>query len=213
MRGSETNQRMKWKDKESKYKKVKWNWKKMKVLRRSYIFEMEWSTVKFQNFMKWYSLKCEISFPFEKWRNFIRTGYWDCSLYTFGIWASYGDGDHSSSGKLPLGFGLVFRELQSIQLQENWGWKRHAKVILAGHHLCCFYIFLIWTSHGDQNLNPCDKMPLGLELRLREEKSLEHWGWKMHAKRITAVAQYCCLPVLQMRAINGDGHLATAWAC
>lgn len=146
-----------------------------------------------------------------KRRNFITAGYWDWSLYTFGIWASHRDGDHSSSDKLPLGFGLGFRELQSVQLQKNRGWKRHAKAILTGHQLCCSYIFLIWASHGDQNLSPSDKMPLCLELGSREKKDLEfqgHWGWKMHNKIIIVGAQHFCPHTLQIRAINGDGHLS-----
>lgn len=149
---------------------------------------MEWSTVKWTktswNDSHWNG---EISFPFVKRRNFITAGYWDWSLYTFGIWASHRDGDHSSSDKLPLGFGLGFRELQSVQLQKNRGWKRQAKTILTGHQLCCSYIFLIWASHGDQNLSPSDKMPLCLELGSREKKDLKfqgHWGWKMHNKII-----------------------------
>lgn len=116
MKGNATrNQRMKWKGKERKYKEVKWNWKKNEnsLEKLNFWNGMELSIVKLTK-TSWSDThwNCKISFPFVKWRNFIVAGYWDCSHYTFGIWASHSDGDHSSSDKLPLGFGLGFRELQ-----------------------------------------------------------------------------------------------------
>lgn len=53
---------------------------------------------------------------------------------------------------LMLALGLGWRELQ-----EHWGWKRHAYMIPARPQCCWASIFLIWKAH---------RILLGLELKL-----------------------------------------------
>lgn len=64
---------------------------------------------------------------FMKWRILATAQL--CSLYSFGISASTGDGDLSSNKQLHSGLVWGFRELQNPQLQGHWQSKRHCKGI------------------------------------------------------------------------------------
>lgn len=119
--------------------------------------------------------------------------------------------DLRSNHKLPLGFCLGFRELQSLQLLGHCGWNRIAKAIPAGPKHCCSYIFQILATHRYGHLSPRDKIPFGFQLGWRGQDSLElqaHCGWKMPAKSIMAGPQYFCHNSFHIRAMHRDGHLS-----
>lgn len=216
MKGNETRkQRMKWSEKTMTGNIRKWNkiGKKENSLEKLHFWNgIEWSTVKWTK-TSWSDTQwnCEISFPFVKWRNFITAGYWDFSLYTFGIWASHGDGDYSSSDKLPLGFRLGFRELQESTAPGKLGLEKACQgdpdrtPILLLLHLS--NLDLPWWSETQPQWQDAIKPTAGVK-RGREPRAPETLGWKMHAKRIMVGAQHCCLHTLQIRAIHGDGHLS-----
>lgn len=52
-------------------------------------------------------------------------------LHTFLTWATHGAGDLSLLPRLPLGW--KFRDLQNLDLQGRWEWKRQAK---GSDHAC-----------------------------------------------------------------------------
>lgn len=80
---------------------------------------MEWKHIEMSwNFIKWFPQKFQDSITFHEKKGFL-SGQGTMIAYStfFYIQVSHGDGDLSSSVKLPLGFGLRFREQQSLQLQ------------------------------------------------------------------------------------------------
>lgn len=158
-----------------KYKEVKWNWKKWKFFGEEVKF-FKWNGMKYsemnQNFMKWYSLKLWDFIFFCEMKKFHHGRV--LRLLTLHFW-NLGQPWWWGSQQQWQGAIRVWVRVQRVARpysSRKTGWKRHAKAILAGHQFCCSYIFLIWTSHDDQKLSPSDKMPLSLELGLREEMRL-----------------------------------------
>lgn len=147
---------------------------------------------------------------FMKWRILATAQL--CSLYSFGISASTGDGDLSSNKQLHSGLVWGFRELQNPQLQGHWQSKRHCKGIrgwATADKSTPFNLHNLWQwgrLHG-----PKGSLGSGfrLGLVLSESKSLqlqEHKGWKWQAKAIPAWPQHCCSCFFLKSSTHGDGH-------
>lgn len=80
----------------------------------------------------WYLTNVDTLFsvcPFSKWLNCRMKQYMHTHAITHVWW-----------------FGVGMRESQCLQLQEHWGWEKHAKVIVARPQHCCSYVFLTWIT-------------------------------------------------------------------
>jgi len=134
-----------------------------------------------------------------------------CFLHNFLTWATNGGRDLHLSLNILLGLGLRMRAPQSLQLQGNWRWKRHAKGSMQLHQHCSFHAFLTWSTHAAGHLSISPKMPLGLGLGLRKLQILQlqaYWGRTRHAKSSTALHQRCFLHSFLIWATHGGRDLS-----
>lgn len=73
----------------------------------------------------------------------IMTGHQHGCLNIIPVWATLGD------GAAPKHYSVLHwvQRVRKPTVMGHWGWKRHAKGIIAGPQHCCPYIFLIWAIH------------------------------------------------------------------